>query len=237
MLASASEISGAGRARWRTLFGHMRLASLCTVARPALTANQRVCRELVTVRRQPCTAVTVPDLPYKKAVGPSLTRLPRPIGVAWRWPSTALGLAPRTTIAPGQRGSTWREGHLPRARRLVRATGSMLDLPCGLPNPLVVELPVEVGDPAAVSQRARLCALQRERAAGGLDRRGPPTVTIPAVAGAGTRSFAGWPRCLLTRARGRAASDHYTEAWRARLSSRWRRRGHGVAVAHDDEPE
>ena len=101
----------------------------------------------------------------------------------------------------------------------------MLDLPCGLPNPLVVELPVEVGDPAAVSQRARLCALQRERAAGGVDRRGPPTVTIHAVAGAGTRSFAGWPRCLLTRARGRAASDHYTEAWRARLSSRWRRRG------------
>ena len=35
----------------------------------------------------------------------------------------------------------------------MRATGSVLDLPCGLPNPLVVELPVEVGDPA-VSQRA-----------------------------------------------------------------------------------
>ena len=86
---------------------------------------------------------------------------------------------PADDYAPAQRSSTWREGHLPRARRLVRATGSMLDLPCGLPNPLVVELPVEVGDPAAVSQRARLCALQRERSAGGLDRRGAPHCQNP----------------------------------------------------------
>jgi len=61
---------------------------------------------------------------------------------------------------------------------------------------------------------------QRPGAAGWRSRRGNAVVAMPAHASVG-----------------RAASDHYTEAWQAQRGSRSRRRGHGVLVARDDEPE
>jgi hypothetical protein len=113
----------------------------------------------------------------------------------------------------------------------------MLDLPCGLRKPLVVELPVEVGDPRRSHRGGPFARFNANGPPVGSIAEGLPPSQSPVVARAGTRSFAGWPRCLLTRGWARAATDPYTEAWRVRRSPRWRRRGNGVAVAHDDEPE
>ena len=164
---------------------------------------------------------------------------PRPIGVAWRWPSNRTRTRPADDYRVGTAGldvegrpfaasSTAREGD-----RLDAGFALWASQPAGRRTPGRGRRPgggLTEGAPLRASTRTGRRWARSPKA---------PLSQSPAVAGAGTRSFAGWPRCLLTRGRVRAATDHYTEAWRVRLrlSSRWRRRGHGVAVAHDDEPE